>query len=234
MPKQAEDIIQVLIVDDHPDVRDGIRRILTTESTIEVVGEATSGKEGVELARKLRPTIALMDIEMPGEFDGLDATRLLKQDCRDCDVLMLTFHDGQEYLKQALLCGASGYILKDSNRTDIIQSVLTVANGGMLIDPAMLRYLIHDIAQTDVFFQNGSSATQKSEELSKKAELTESLTRREREVFELLGESLTNIDISNRLMISQATVKSHVKSILRKLGLNYRTQAAVLAVRLGV
>ncbi|NWJ45941.1 MAG: response regulator transcription factor [Chloroflexi bacterium] len=227
-------MIQVLIVDDRADVREGIRSILAIESTIEVVGEATSGKEGVELARKLRPNITLMDIEMPGEFDGLVATRLLKKDCRDCDVLMLTFHDGQEYLKQALLCGASGYILKDSTRTDLIRAVVTIANGGMLIDPAMLRYLIHDIAQTDVFFQNGSSATQRNEELAKKAELAKNLTRREKEVFELLGESLTNIDISTRLMISQATVKSHVKSVLDKLELNDRTQAAVLAVRLGL
>jgi DNA-binding NarL/FixJ family response regulator len=227
--ESTKDRVQVLIIDDQPLVREGLISILTSVPEIEVIGEASSGMEGVELARRIRPDIALMDIEMPGELDGLAATRLLKASCTDCDVLMLTFHDGQEYLRQAIRSGASGYITKDMSRSELINAVLTVARGGSLVNPSMLRSFILDLAQDEQKNQSMAAKVHGPE-----IDLLAQLTRREREVLALIGEGMNNQAIAQKLTISQDTVKTHVRSILEKLGVNDRTQAAVLAVRIGL
>jgi DNA-binding NarL/FixJ family response regulator len=151
----------------------------------------------------------------------------------DGEVLMLTFHDGQEYLRQALRSGASGYITKDIARTELINAVLTVAKGGSLIQASMLRHFIQDLAQDSAAFAFPGSSINKSNTAGT-AEILKKLTRREREVLTLIGEGLNNSSISAHLTISQDTVKSHVRSILEKLNVNDRTQAAVLAVRMGL
>ena len=227
---------QVLIVDDQPLVREGLRTILSTSPQIEIAGEATNGSEGVEMAQRLKPDVVLMDIEMPGEMDGLAATRMLKTTCRECDVLMLTFHDGLEYLRQALRSGASGYILKDIDRAGLIEAVLTIANGGSLISPTMLRGLLEDFANTEFFFQN--EARPRSVEQGLRYPIDSAalnlLTPREGQVLALMGEGLSNNTIAQRLTITQETVKSHVRKILEKLGVSDRTQAAVFAVKTGL
>ncbi len=227
---------QVLIVDDQPLVREGLRTILTTEPSITIVGEATNGAEGVEMAQRLKPDVVLMDIEMPGEMDGLVATRLLKSTCRDCDVLMVTFHDGMEYLRQALRSGASGYILKDIDRAGLIKAVLTLAQGGSLISPTMLRGLIEDFANDEFFFQTQAIPRPTERGFSRQPDIAalNLLTPRERQVLALIGEGINNSNIAQHLTITLETVKSHVRKILEKLEVSDRTQAAVFAVKMGL
>ncbi|MEI6043316.1 MAG: response regulator transcription factor [Chloroflexota bacterium] len=225
--------IRVFIVDDSAMIREGLRSILSTSAEVEVVGEACSGSEALTFAPLLRPDVVLMDITMPG-MDGLITTQHLKQNLPECEVLMLTFHTGQEYLRQALLSGASGYILKDINQQGLVDAVLTVANGGSLIPPTMLRKFITEFAQTKTPTVPPLQVNSHPNETNRDSQVLNQLTRRERQVLKLIGEGLNNPTIAERLTISSDTVKSHVHSILEKLNVHDRTQAAVFAVRSGL
>jgi len=216
-----ESLVRVLIVDDSAMMRESLDTILSTSPKIKVVGQASSGEEALTLTSRLLPDVVLMDVNMP-EMDGLVATRRLKQGSPECEVLMLTSHAEQNYLREALRSGASGYVLKDSDQQGLIEAVLTVASGGSLIHPAMLRSFISELAHLD----NANPGVQ--------TQLLNQLTRREREVLTLIGSGLNNATIAERLNISLDTVKSHVRAVLEKLEVEDRTQAAVLAMRLGL
>ncbi len=213
-------MIRVLIADDQALVRAGFRAILEGQDDLEVVGEAADGGEAVTIARELRPDVVLMDVRMP-DVDGIEATRRLLQDGDAPRVLMLTTFDLDEYVYEAMKAGASGFLLKDAPRDQLVGAVRTVAAGDALLAPALVRRLIEDFVR-----RPGPG-----ERLS--AELDE-LTERELEVLTLIARGLANAEIAAVLFVSEATVRTHVTHILSKLGLRDRVQAVVLAYETGL
>jgi DNA-binding NarL/FixJ family response regulator len=213
-------VIRVLIADDQALVRAGFRAILEGQDDLEVVGEAADGGEAVTIARELRPDVVLMDVRMPG-VDGIEATRRLLQDGDAPRVLMLTTFDLDEYVYEAMKAGASGFLLKDAPRDQLVGAVRTVAAGDALLAPALVRRLIEDFVR-----RPGPG-----ERLP--AELDE-LTERELEVLTLIARGLANAEIAAVLFVSEATVRTHVTHILSKLGLRDRVQAVVLAYETGL
>ena len=214
--------IRLLIVDDQELVRTGFRLFLETQNDLEVVGEAGDGEEAIELARDLRPDVILMDIRMP-RMDGVEATvRLttsrLKPPPR---VLVLTTFDLDEYVFGALRAGAAGFLLKDAPRERLVEAIRVVHAGEALLSPSITRRLVEDFAA-------------RADPLEPSAALLEELTPREREVLVLVARGLSNGEIAQRLVVTEATVKSHVGSLLMKLGLRDRVQAVVFAYEHGI
>jgi DNA-binding NarL/FixJ family response regulator len=212
-------MIRVLIADDQALVRAGFHAILESQEDIEVAGEASDGQQAVELSREVRPDVVLMDIRMPG-LDGIEATRRLLADDGAPKVLMLTTFDLDEYLYEAMRAGASGFLLKDAPRDQLISAVRTVARGDALLAPALVRRLVDDYIRRP---PPGNRAP---------AEV-EALSEREREVLRLVARGLSNAEIAKTLFLSEATVRTHVAHILAKLGLRGRVQAVVLAYESG-
>ena len=213
-------MISALIVDDQALVRAGFRAILDAEPDIDVVGEAADGREALERARRLRPTVVLMDIRMP-DVDGLEATRLLLRDPEPPRVLVLTTFDLDEYVYEAMKAGASGFLLKDVPRDQLIAGVRTVARGEALLAPVITQRLIERFVR------------HRPTELERPARL-DALSERELEVLGHIAQGLSNDEIAQRLFLSRATVKTHVASILHKLHLRDRVQAVVLAYESGL
>ena len=211
--------IRVLIADDQALVRDGFGMILDAQEDIEVVGEAEDGGRAVDLARELRPDVVLMDIRMPG-VDGIEATRRLVAGGDAPRVLMLTTFDVDEYVYEAMKAGASGFLLKDVRRDELVGAVRVVAAGDAMLAPALTRRLIEDFVRRP---RPGAAPG------GPIADLTE----REREVLRLMARGLSNAEIAAELVVSEATVKTHVARILAKLGLRDRIQAVVLAYESG-
>ena len=214
-------MIRVLLVDDQTLVRDGFRMILDAQDDIEVVGEAPDGVEAVAEARRLRPDVVLMDIRMPGR-DGLQATRDLVAERSDTRVLILTTFDLNEYVYEAMLAGASGFLLKDVPRAQLIDGVRTVAAGEALLAPAITRRLIEQFVKRPPASVRPLPAS------------LDALTARELEVLKLVAAGLSNSEIAARLVVSEATVKTHVAHALAKLGLRDRVQAVVFAYESGL
>jgi DNA-binding NarL/FixJ family response regulator len=213
-------VIRVLIADDQALVRDGFGMILDAQDDIEVVGSAADGHEAVDRARELRPDVILMDIRMPG-LDGIEATRRLSgEGDAGPRVLMLTTFDQNEYVYEAMKAGASGFLLKDVRREDLVGAVRTVAAGDAMLAPALTRRLIEDFVRRPPPGAAPAGA------------LTE-LTERELEVVRLVARGLSNAEIAGRLVVSEATVKTHVARILSKLGLRDRIQVVVMAYETG-
>jgi DNA-binding NarL/FixJ family response regulator len=210
--------ISVLIVDDQRLVRSGFAVILGTETGITVVGEAGDGEEAVALARRLAPSVVLLDIRMPN-MDGLTAARLILAETTS-RVLMLTTFDLDEYVYAALRAGASGFLLKDAPAEQLVGAVRSVAAGDALIDPSVTRRLITKFVQ---------AARPDPADPPRLA----ALTPREREVMRLVAQGLTNAEIAARLVVEESTVKTHVGRILMKLDLRDRVQAVVLAYESG-
>ena len=209
--------IRVLVADDQSMVRAGFRMLLAGEEDIEVVAEASNGREAVDKAARFRPGVILMDIRMP-EMDGLKATRRILADDAEARILILTTFDLDEYVYEALRAGASGFVLKDDSPEQLIAAIRTVADGDALLSPTITKRVIQKFARTP------RPAPPK--------ELDE-LSEREQEVFRLMAQGLSNGEIAQELYISETTVKTHVTHILQKLDLRDRVQAVVLAYQTG-
>jgi len=214
--------IRVLVADDQGMVRAGFRMILEAQPDLEVVGEASDGRQAVEAARRLRPDVVLMDIRMP-LMDGIEATRRLAGPgvTDPVQVLVLTTFDLDEYVFEALRAGASGFLLKDLPREELVRAVRVVAGGEALLAPRVTRRLIEEFARRP------ASAEHRPEALA-------ALTAREREVLELMARGHSNAEIATELVISEQTVKTHVGNVLAKLGLRDRIQAVILAYEVGL
>jgi DNA-binding NarL/FixJ family response regulator len=213
-------VIRVLLADDQELVREGFRMILDAQDDIEVVAEAADGAEAVSLARERRPDVVLMDVRMPGT-DGIEATRrLFARGDAQTRVLILTTFDLDEYVYEAMKAGASGFLLKDVPRTQLIEGVRTVARGDALLSPTITRRLVEQFVR-------------RPRPEGVPSELTD-LTERELEVMRLVARGLSNGEIARQLHVSDATVKTHVARILQKLRLRDRVQAVVLAYETGL
>jgi DNA-binding NarL/FixJ family response regulator len=214
--------IRLLIVDDQELIRTGLRLFLETQDELEVVGEAGDGAEAIERARELRPHVILMDIRMPN-VDGVEATARLTAAAIEPSprVLMLTTFDLDEYVFGALRAGAAGFLLKDAPRERLLEAIRVVHGGDALLSPSITRRLIEDFAT-------------RTDPLEPPAVVLEQLTAREREVLVLVARGLSNGEIAERLVVTEATVKSHVGRILMKLALRDRVQAVVFAYEHGI
>ena len=220
---RAGGVIRVLIVDDQALVRAGFRMILDAQENIEVVGEAQDGEEAIAEALRLRPHVVLMDVRMPA-LDGIEATRiLLDRERSDSKVVMLTTFDMDEYLYEALRAGASGFLLKDTPPEQLVAGIRAVASGEALLAPAVTRRVIEEFVR----LPRGDAPRTLSPKL-------EELTSRELEVLKLIARGLSNAEIAEELVVSQATVKTHVARVLGKLDLRDRVQAVVLAYESGL
>jgi DNA-binding NarL/FixJ family response regulator len=211
---------RVLICDDQALVRGGFRAILEARPELEVVGEAENGVEAVALAERRRPDVILMDIRMP-IVDGVEATRQLVAKGSPARILILTTFDLDEYVHAAIRAGASGFLLKDVKPADLVQAIHVVSAGDALLAPSVTRRLLERFATT---LPVGDQTAQALAEL----------TTRETEVLRLLASGLSNAEIAAQLVLSEATVKTHISSMLRKLGLRDRVQAVILAYETGL
>ena len=212
--------IRVVVADDQELVRAGLRTILAAQDDLEVVGEAGDGREAVEAVRRLRPDLVVMDVRMP-VMDGLEATRRIVAEPDPPHVLVLTTFDLDEYVYEALRAGASGFLLKGAPTDQVVEAVRVVASGDALIAPSVTRRLI------DEFARRPRPDAPPAPEL-------EELTEREREVLDLLARGFSNPEIAAELVVTAATVKTHVAHILSKLGVRDRVQAVILLYEAGL
>lgn len=213
--RDTEDI-RVLVTDDHPVVRDGLRAMLD-EPGINVVGEAATGQQAVDRVGPLNADVVLMDVRMP-DMDGLTATKLVKQQHPGVAVIVITSFESKDYLRQAVEAGAAGYLLKGMKRNLLVESIRVVRDGGSIFDPAMLASLLQDVARREP----GLEGT------------LDRLTERELRVLQLVAGGHTNREIADELGYSVGTIKNAVQRVIEKLEVSDRTQAAVLAVRAGI
>jgi NarL family two-component system response regulator LiaR len=211
-------LIRVLICDDQDVVREGLQAILSTAPGIEVVGAARDGAEAIGLAAETHPDVVLMDLKMPG-VNGIHATRAIRDHHPDVRVLVLTTYDADEWVFDAIRAGASGYLLKDTPREDLIKAIERAAAGDTPVDPAVAGRLFAHVAR-------GASPPDTT--------VFNELSDRELDVLRLLARGLCNADIAARLYLSEGTVRNYVSAILAKLDVADRTQAAVLALRHGL
>jgi len=214
----VQEKISVLIADDHPLVREGIRKILTLEPRIVVVGEAADGHAVIELARKLRPRIILMDINLP-LLSGLEATKIIRREVPQTEIIALTIHEDEEYIMELFRAGVSGYLLKDISAQGLIEAILQVAQGVPVIHPGVTKKMLRLLAEVPKVGRTAPETT---------------LTRREREILACVVRGESNKDIARRLYISEKTVKNHLTRIFRKIGVQDRTQAAIYALKHGL
>jgi len=214
--------IRVLIADDHALVRAGFRTLVETEDDLELVGEAATGREVLDLVRKVRADVVLMDIRMP-ELDGIEATQAIAadEDLAGVRVLILTTFDHDEHVLAALRAGASGFLVKDTDPVELLRAIRIVASGDGLLSPGVTRRMIARIAAAP------APSTVDSKALA-------ALTDREREVVALVAEGLSNDDIAERLFISPTTAKTHVSRALVKLNARDRAQLVAMAYRSGL
>lgn len=207
--------VRILIVDDHQLAREGLKAVLSDDG-LEVIGEATSGEEAVDLVTRLQPDVVLMDVRLGPGIDGLEATRRIAALGLPSRVLMLSLHDMPAYVREALAAGAAGYVLKDASITELRGAVSQVMAGQSVMPLNLIN-----------------AALRQSEREVRPADALNSLTPREREVLSQIAEGLTNKEIARLLNVSPATVKAHVERIIAKLGVSDRTRAAVLVARAG-
>lgn len=210
--------MKVLICDDQAIIREGIELLLRLEQDIEVVGTAANGYEGIRLAAEHQPDLVLMDLKMP-EMNGIEATHRICQQFPQMKVLVLTTFDEDEWLFDALRAGAAGYLLKDTPRADLVKAIRGTVEGKTYMDPTVAGRIVE---------QAIDQATQPP------TQLTDSLTERELAVLQLLAAGLSNQEIAKELNLSKGTVRNHISAIYRKLEVNDRTQAALIAIRHGL
>ncbi len=218
-------MIRVLIADDEPMIRAGVRAVLATDPDIEVVAEAADGHEAVELVRRHRPSVAVLDIRMPG-ISGIDAAAEIRGTVPTTNVIMLTTFGEDDYILQALGGGAAGFLIKSGEPEELITGVRAVAEGAAYLSPKVAARVIAHLAATGA----GTLAGRRSAARDRIA----ALTAREREVLAFLGSGLSNGQIARRLHVVEGTVKAHVSSILARLGVDNRAAAAVVAHEAGM
>ncbi len=207
--------IRILLADDHTILREGIRNLLDEEPDMEVIGEAEDGRAAVQLASELKPDVVIMDIAMP-LLNGVEATRQIKRECPESEILVLTMHDNEEYIRQVLAAGALGYVLKYAAASELFGAIRSVRRGEAVLSPAITRLVIEDFLrwaniQPD-YTPNG-------------------LTQREREVLQLVAEGYTNKEISQILTISIKTVQAHRANLMQKLDLHDRGELIKYAIQ---
>ena len=210
------DKIKVLLVDDHAIMRDGIKALLSIHDDIEIVGEASEGKEAIEMAQELAPDVAIMDIGMPG-MDGLEATRRLTKRNPRIKVIVLTQHDNKEYIFSTIRAGAAGYVPKKALGSELVSAIRAVCRGDSFLYPSAAKVLIEDYRQQ-----------------AEKGDSYDSLTGREREILKLIAEGQTSREIADALFISLKTVHGHRTKIMGKLDLHNRTELIKYAMRRGL
>jgi len=211
-------MIRVLICDDQEVVREGLRAILSTDPEIQVVSMAHNGAQALDLIPHSRPDVVLMDLKMP-IMNGIQATRRIVEEHPEVRVLVLTTYDADEWVFDAIRGGAAGYLLKDAPGKDLVKAIRDTAAGKTAVDPKVAGKLFNHVARS-------TSVTDTS--------VTDALSKREREVLGLLARGLTNADIASRLYLSEGTIRNYVSSVLSKLEVSDRTQAAVIALRHGL
>ncbi len=212
------DRIRVLLVDDHTLFRKGLASLLQTQDDIEVIGEASNGKEALEKTRELMPDLILMDIYMP-EYDGLMATKMIKSEMPYVKIVILTVSDSDQSLFEAIKCGAQGYLLKNLEPRELFNMIRNVFRGEAPISSPLAAKILNE-------FVSKNLSNQKSPE--------ETLTLREKEVLTLIAEGASNKEIAYKLNISENTVKNHLRNIMEKLHLQNRVQLAVFAIKKGI
>ncbi|WP_205698765.1 response regulator transcription factor [Conexibacter sp. SYSU D00693] len=213
--------VRVVLADDQALVRGGFRMILDAREDLEVVGEAATGAEALGIVEELDPDVVLMDVRMP-ELDGIEATRRLVASGARARVVVLTTYDADDHVLAALRAGASGFLLKDVRPAELVDAVRVVARGDALVDPSVTRRLLDRFADR---LPDPAAAPPPA---------LDELTDREVEVLRLVAQALTNAEIAERLVLTEATVKTHVSAVLRKLGLRDRVQAVVVAYEVGL
>lgn len=218
MSESVERPIRVLLVDDHAVVRKGLRALLDREAGVEVAGEAEDGERAVRAAATLQPDVILMDLEMPG-IGGVEATRQIVESRPESRIVVLSSHSAEEDVFPALKAGAVGYLLKHSAPEDVLQAIRQAQQGETALHPAIARMVLRELHHPAP---------------AKPAPTAGSLSEREREVLRLVARGMSNQEIADALVVSEATVRSHVSSILSKLQLASRTQAALYALREGL
>ena len=211
------DTLRILLADDHAVLRDGVRMVLESQTGFRVVGTADSGQDAVQLAEDLQPDIAVLDVAMPS-MNGLEATRAIKERCPQTAVVILSMHDNEEYLREALRAGASAYVLKRAAAKELISAIQMVRQGQSYLDPALTRTLISDYVR----------------QVERGDEAPDSLTDRELEVLKLVAEGFTNRQIALELSISIKTVQTHRANLMDKLNLHDRTELVRYAIRRGL
>lgn len=207
--------IKVMIVDDHPLMRQGLKKILEIEPDLQVVGLAEDGEVALRKAMEIKPDVMLLDINMP-HMNGIQALRRIKDIGLSVKVIMLTIHEDQEYLRETLNIGANGYVLKDAETESLVRAIRNVNDGQNYIHPSLADELVKDYRSIDGRLGD---------------EETDKLTRREFEVIALIADGLNNKEIAEKLFISEKTVKNHVSNIFKKINVNDRTQAAIFAFK---
>ena len=210
--------IRILVADDQPLVRSGFRMVLEERPDLELVGEAEDGLRALELARTLDPDVILMDVRMPN-LDGVEATKRLVESGSRARILVLTTFDLDEYVYAAVRAGASGFLLKDVQPTELVDAIRVVAAGNSLFGPSATQRLVERFAE---------------ESPAAPAVSLEGLTEREREILRLMAAGLSNAELAKRLYLSETTVKTHVSSVLRKLQVRDRVQAVIVAYEAGL
>jgi two-component system NarL family response regulator len=216
-------VVRVIVVDDHLIAREGLRAMLSSDPGIEVVGEAGDGEEALEKTGQLMPDVVLMDVGMP-KMGGVEATRKIKEAWPTTAVIVLTVHDSEKYLVEAIRAGAAGYLLKDLSRELLRSTISIVVGGGTLVRSSLLRRAMEEPLRAGAWPTDGSTHSVPMWRL----------TARELEVLRLMAQGRTNKEIAEELHVAEFTVKKHVQNIIRKMGVSYRTQAAIVAVKSGL
>jgi NarL family two-component system response regulator LiaR len=213
-------MLKLLLVDDHIVFREGIGALLNLEDDMQVVGEASRGEEALRLAAELQPDVILLDIAMP-DMDGVEICQRLKRSLPNAAVLVLSAFDTEEAVTAALTAGASGYVVKTISHQRLVKGIRAIVRGEMLLSPTVAARVVQQLART-------------RQEKEREADALQALTPREREVFRLVAQGYTNAEIAERLVLSEKTVKTHVRNISNKLNLRGKGEMRVLAAQLGL
>jgi RNA polymerase sigma factor (sigma-70 family) len=213
-------MLKLLLVDDHTVFREGIGALLDLQEDMQVVGGSSRGEEALRLAADLQPDVVLLDIGMP-DMDGIEVCQRLKRSLPDAAVLMLSASDDEEEVTAALTAGASGYVVKTIDHQRLVEGIRAIGRGEMLLSPTVAARVVHQLART-------------RQQKEREADALQTLTAREREVFRLVAQGCTNAEIAEHLVLSEKTVKTHVRNISNKLNLSGKGEMRVLAAQLGL